>query len=52
MTKIPSIFSDGVYPDGPVLPLYDNKSRNDTDDDERPDEDGLAGAALDLERPV
>ena len=52
MTKTPSIFSDGVYPDGPVLPLYDDESRNDTYDDERPDEDGFTGPALDFKGPV
>ena len=52
MTERPFVFCDGVYPDGPVLPLYDDESRNATDDDERPNEDGLAGAALNLEGPV
>ena len=52
MAERPSIFGDRVYPDRPVLPLYDDESCNDTDDDEAPDEDGLAGAALNLEGPV
>ena len=52
MTEIPSIFCDIVYPDRPVLPLDDNKGRNDTDNNEAPDEDCLAGAALNLEGPV
>ena len=52
MTERPLALGKGVNPDRPVLPLDDNKSCNDTDDDETPDEDGLAGAALNLEGPV
>ena len=51
MTERPSIFGDVINPDRPVLPLDDNKSCNDTDDDEAPDEDGLAGSALDFKGP-
>ena len=52
MTERPFALGNVVYPDGPVLPLYDDESRNDTDDDERPDEDGFAGSALDFKGPV
>ena len=52
MTERPSIFGDRVYPDRPVLPFYDNKNCNNTDDDKRPDEDGFAGSALDFKGPV
>ena len=52
MTERPLALGKGVNPDRPVLPLYDDESRNDTDDDERPDEDGFAGSALNLEGPV
>ena len=52
MTERPLALGNVVYPDGPAFPLYDDESRNDTDDDERPDEDGLAGAALDFKGPV
>ncbi len=52
MTERPLALGKVVNPDGPVLPLYDDESRNATDDDERPNEDGLAWAALNLEGPV